>query len=1058
DAVASPYMRGTLFNNIQIPPSFIEYLEQIPAYNKLFGSLDFIECDHCRSIFGPAAYFVDLMRFVEKNITQNENAIPDGHKLEDRRPDLAHIPLDCHNTYDLIPYIDLVNEVLEAIVRTEDTPDAYQVLEEANFPMNLPFNLPLVEIRSYLKQLKTSLDQIYKAFETTPHDKWNPITREFLELSPQEFSLIISEISNPTDFLKYYGDVPLTGEEGLENVAVFLEQTGLTRKELNDLIFQDLDRHEVNAGLSRLFFINNVDDGLGHLIIEQDPNRPNDPTYDTETLVNLSYEKLDRIYRFLKLARKLDWSFAELDWALRSLQEPCIPEKVLKFDGINDYVACRTVANLDLDSFTIEAWVNPARLGKNPIVAKGSQAGDDGKHETHFLFWIDSEGKLAFYDDQTTEDAYARSLRPIPAGVFSHVAMTVENSTVKFYINGELDSEATIKGITPKGTDLDIGRNLNDDYFEGVIKEVRIWKGARSQEAIAGNRCRRSTGRENDLVGHWPLTETRGNTLLDHTRNGNNGVMGGDEFITQPTWVHRDLVLDPMPESNGYHFNGNDQYLAARDVKGLDTNQLTIEAWIQLDQDSDRYIIGKENRVKTGGADQRHIHFLLRVREEDGKLVFKRGSEDYSSTGSIEVDKLTHVCVTLAEQELEFYINGVLDNTVPKVSPLPSSDALLGSELVVGRSFDGTHYYKGLLKEVRIWDSIRTGDQIAMYMHRSVPTGAPGLIGYWRLDKIEEGKATDIPYNQNDPKDGLYEFSSKFAKDLSYNHNDLYLGGVPQDYMPDRVAADMLLPETPIATEGTVLEFDGENDVIIIQNPGNAGLGTYERLTLELWFKATDASRAEQKQVIYTQGDKEAGLNVYLFKGRLYVIAWCANYEGKNPQETVFSTDAIEYGKWHHLAVTNDESRSLESVEFKAYLDGEPFGESTEGFRLSPVGAAYLGGLVENAITRFKDAYSETGSQPLYFFAGQITDFRLWKKVKTVTEIKKERYAAPTEMDEDLVAYLALDEGNVVFVALEPDAESKDAHSHYNAPGVLAWTNYVYSGKMYITDETSGVG
>ena len=373
DAVASPYFRGALFNNIEIPQSFMDYLQQIPAYNRLFGSLDFLECDHCRSIFGPAAYFVDLLRFVEQNITGHpDNVILERHQLEERRPDLPHIRLDCHNAYDLVPYIDLVNEVLEAIIRTEEMPDAYQVLEESVFPMDLPFNLPLVEIRSYLAQLKTSLHQIYQSFEQEAGDKKSPICREFLELSPREFSLVISKISSPPEALKHYGDAALTGEDGLENVAVFLEQTGLTRQELNELVYQDLDRHEINAGLSRLFFVNSADDGLGHLLIEQDPEYPNDPSYGSETLLNLSYAKLDRIYRFLKLARKLGWSFVELDTALRALQPAYTPEKVLKFDGLNDYVACRDVGGLDLDTFTIEAWVNPTSMQANPIAGKGS--------------------------------------------------------------------------------------------------------------------------------------------------------------------------------------------------------------------------------------------------------------------------------------------------------------------------------------------------------------------------------------------------------------------------------------------------------------------------------------------------------------------------------------------------------------------------------------------------------------------------------------------------------------------------------------------------------------
>ena len=31
----------------------------------LFGSLDFCECDHCRSVLSPAAYLVDILKFTD---------------------------------------------------------------------------------------------------------------------------------------------------------------------------------------------------------------------------------------------------------------------------------------------------------------------------------------------------------------------------------------------------------------------------------------------------------------------------------------------------------------------------------------------------------------------------------------------------------------------------------------------------------------------------------------------------------------------------------------------------------------------------------------------------------------------------------------------------------------------------------------------------------------------------------------------------------------------------------------------------------------------------------
>src|SRR5690606_2437437 len=47
-------------------PSINDYLRDIPGYQDLFGEMAFCDCEHCQSIYSPAAYFVDLMQFVER--------------------------------------------------------------------------------------------------------------------------------------------------------------------------------------------------------------------------------------------------------------------------------------------------------------------------------------------------------------------------------------------------------------------------------------------------------------------------------------------------------------------------------------------------------------------------------------------------------------------------------------------------------------------------------------------------------------------------------------------------------------------------------------------------------------------------------------------------------------------------------------------------------------------------------------------------------------------------------------------------------------------------------
>src|SRR3546814_2230059 len=90
-----------------IDSDLLDYVKSIPSYEELFGGLDYIAVDHCASIFGPAAYFLDIMRITDRYISDpNSQNIPDGYALRARRPDLFSLKLTCANTETPIPSVD----------------------------------------------------------------------------------------------------------------------------------------------------------------------------------------------------------------------------------------------------------------------------------------------------------------------------------------------------------------------------------------------------------------------------------------------------------------------------------------------------------------------------------------------------------------------------------------------------------------------------------------------------------------------------------------------------------------------------------------------------------------------------------------------------------------------------------------------------------------------------------------------------------------------------------------------------------------------------------------
>src|SRR5690606_22008506 len=91
---------------------------KFPNWVTLFGGLNACKTRHCQTVLSPGAYFVDLLRFVD--------GAPKNALLA-RRPDLQDMELTCANTERVLPYIDLVIEILGNAVASQQVPAADQV-------------------------------------------------------------------------------------------------------------------------------------------------------------------------------------------------------------------------------------------------------------------------------------------------------------------------------------------------------------------------------------------------------------------------------------------------------------------------------------------------------------------------------------------------------------------------------------------------------------------------------------------------------------------------------------------------------------------------------------------------------------------------------------------------------------------------------------------------------------------------------------------------------------------------------------------------------------------
>ncbi len=222
-----------------------EMIKRFPTLEGLFGSLDFCDCEHCRSVLSPAAYLVDLLQFLDPEPAVWQNFLRDWKTkhggapypfktaqafqdagnpagtertpyeiLNERRPDISNIPLTCENTQTALPHIDLVNEILEYYVANDalkaeaarDTgdattaellaepqniePKAYATVAAAKYPLSLPFDLWLETARQFCNYFETPFARLLETFRTT--DELGGRYAVFIEslgLSPAEAAL-----------------------------------------------------------------------------------------------------------------------------------------------------------------------------------------------------------------------------------------------------------------------------------------------------------------------------------------------------------------------------------------------------------------------------------------------------------------------------------------------------------------------------------------------------------------------------------------------------------------------------------------------------------------------------------------------------------------------------------------------------------------------------------------------------------------------------------------------------------------------------------------------------
>jgi hypothetical protein len=357
-ALASPVPSPTLLTNL-------------PDLQALFGSLDSFQCADCQSVLSPAAYLVDLLQYIGQigatgfPVTTPATPANACQALFMRRPDIQYVALSCNNTNITIPYIDLVNEILEAAIAPPATPvtlidtsgtsderraipqnlspEPYAHTASAAFPLTLPFDLAFARTTAYINALGTTRTAILSLFASNPPTAAQAaaIAGASLGINPEMQALINTSLfptappnvtqepwdrwglaQNPSQVIDPKTRVPYVPNPSdwvaaLSKVPFLLNRAGITLQEL----YQLLEVQWVNSYVT----LSAGTTTTGTLQILS-------PDTDLMVFSGLDGAMLDRANRFLRLWAATGLQMWELDWALEAARfQPSTGAAMLPF-------------------------------------------------------------------------------------------------------------------------------------------------------------------------------------------------------------------------------------------------------------------------------------------------------------------------------------------------------------------------------------------------------------------------------------------------------------------------------------------------------------------------------------------------------------------------------------------------------------------------------------------------------------------------------------------------------------------------------------------------------
>ncbi|HSI20580.1 MAG TPA: LamG domain-containing protein [Verrucomicrobiae bacterium] len=740
------------------------------------------------------------------------------------------------------------------------------------------------------------------------------------------------------------------------------------------------------------------------------------------------------------------------DW--RMVHQPSDTVRSLSFDGSTDMVTVGSNPSLNTITngrLTIAAWVKntDTTMAAARVITSNSRDGATSGYYGYSLMLMTNKKIRLNLQVNDTSPGLANSTAALPDNVWTHVAVTYDNTSAKIYLNGVLDSTTALSNYltaNPSTYPFYIGSlaySAPSTLWQGGIDDVRVYNATLSGGGIAAlyNGGNGNTGEvESGLKGWWRFDEGSGQVLQDSSSSANHAYLGATtgSSTDDPTWSTSDGVVSTtyeipryIPVGHAYNFDGSASTVNITSSATMQTagTRGTLTGWFRRSSSSDQTL-----RTLFDLADTGSNGFVLfsdtsavtGCTAGQMRLLFGTGSGNVNICTTISNATWYHVAVNWDATGVRLYINGTLANS-STTAPSITIDATnhIGSN-------DGTQrFHMGDVGGFRLYSKVLTQPQIkALYTNGSSQVTVPeaGLVGAWRFD---EGTGTTIADSSGGASSATATAGSGGwilnqgimpATDKTYfqtiapiansaNSTDYYLYYGKADEKGSALS-------TPQTTR-TGLLFDGTDDTVSVADNNTLDIGTGS-MSWSFWFKS---SASGTTKYLYRKAGTNgtAGMLMYINTSNKLVsqVRDSAGFSSYLATSTVSVTD----GNWHLATAVVDRNTNF----LKQYVDGADL-VSTDisiliGDDLNTSASLILGG------------------ESTAYHNGYLDDVQAYSRALSSTEVADMYANIRPVSSTSKVLHWKMDEGTGTTLTDSTSTGLTGAFNSFNYSSTSGWTN-----------------